>query len=245
MNIGKFDTKVATTTSIYDAVLGDTGPTTPEVSTAELRRIVADGSAIIVDTRKPTEFAAGHIPGAINIPSIAEDTTDQAVAPVARLTGGDKTKALVLYCNGPFCKGTRRLSEQLADSDFTNVRRYQLGIPIWRALGGPTVVELSGILRIYGIDSTALFFDARNADAFAARHIPNTHSVPIERVAKEGIQIAPLPRDDFITRITVFGDNGLQARALAEALGKSPFHNVTYFPGIFEELATALGANNP
>src|SRR5512138_3541739 len=68
------------------------------------------------------------------------------VAAVERLVGGDKGKALVLYCNGPFCQASKRISEQLVPAGFTNVRRYQLGIPIWRAVGGPTEVELEGIL---------------------------------------------------------------------------------------------------
>src|SRR6266513_536330 len=56
------------------------------------------------------------------------------------MVSGDKSKALVLYCNGPFCQASKRVSEQLVAGGFTNVRRYQLGIPIWRALGGPTEI---------------------------------------------------------------------------------------------------------
>ena len=51
---------------------------------------------------------------------------------------------------------------------------------------------------------------------------------------------APLPRNDFITRITIFGRDGEQARSVAEALGKSPFHNVTFYSGSFETVAQAL-----
>ena len=42
----------------------------------------------------------------------------------------------MLYCNGPYCGKSKRLSADLAAAGYTNVRRYQLGIPIWRALGG-------------------------------------------------------------------------------------------------------------
>lgn len=230
-------------TSIYQAILADPDQRTGEVSTAEVRRILADGGAILVDTRKPSEFQAGHLPGARNVMSKEDVPAAENVAAVEGALGGDRSQAMVLYCNGPFCKGTRRLAEQLFDAGFTNVRRYQLGMPVWRALGGPTEIGLEGILRIFNVDRTALFFDARGADAFAATHIPQTHSVPADRVASEGIHFAPLPRDDFITRIVVFGRDGAQARSVAEALSKSPFHNVTYFPGTFEMLASALQGN--
>jgi hypothetical protein len=49
-----------------------------------------------------------------------------------------------------------------------------------------------------------------------------------------------MPRNDFNTRIVLFGRDSAQARTLADALSKSPFHNVTYFPGTFETLRAAI-----
>ena len=228
--------------SIYQATLAEPGQKTGEVSTEEMRRILANGGAIVIDTRKPSEFAAGHVPGARNVMSKEDVPPAENVAAVEKAVGADRDQPLVLYCNGPFCKGTRRLAEQLFDAGFTQVRRYQVGMPVWRALGGPTEIDLEGIVRLYGVDRTALLFDARSADEFARRSIPGTHSVPADRVAAEGIHFAPLPRDDFITRIIVFGRDSGQARSVAEALGRSPFHNVTYFAGRFEALAAAIEA---
>ncbi|MHA6644896.1 rhodanese-like domain-containing protein [Mesorhizobium sp. A623] len=104
----------------------------------------------------------GHIPGANN----PKGQPIEVVAAVERLVSGDKSKALVLYCNGPFCQASRRLSNQLLDAGFTNVRRYQLGMPIWRALGGPTEVELKGAVRTFRKVQTAVFLDARSAAEF-------------------------------------------------------------------------------
>jgi hypothetical protein len=50
----------------------------------------------------------------------------------------------------------------------------------------------------------------------------------------------PLPRDDFNTRIVLFGRDAAQARALAEAFSTRPWHNVMYFPGTFDDLAAAV-----
>ena len=52
--------------SVYQATLAEPNQKTPEVSTEEVRRILADGSAILVDSRKRSEYVAGHIAGAKN-----------------------------------------------------------------------------------------------------------------------------------------------------------------------------------
>ncbi|MCC6888591.1 MAG: rhodanese-like domain-containing protein [Hyphomicrobiales bacterium] len=120
------------------------------------------------------------------------------------------------------------------------MRRYQLGIPIWRALGGPTAIELDGILRIYGVDRTAVFFDGRGAEEFAKGSVPGAHNVPAEELAEGRLKKIPLPEDDFNRRIVLFGRDAAQARMLADVLSKRPWHNVTYYPGSFETLVAAV-----
>jgi rhodanese-related sulfurtransferase len=225
---------------VLHAILGETGARTAEVSTAELRRILADGSSVVLDSRKRAEYVAGHIAGAktLNLPGDASPS-DQ-VAAVAQLTGGDKGKPLVLYCNGPHCQASRQLSEQLLAAGFTNVRRYQLGIPMWRTLSGPVEIELEGILRVYKIDQTAVLLDARSAEDFGETSLPATHNVPADRLATDGLKKAPMPNTDFNTRIIAFGRDFAQARALADAIGRTPYQNVSYFPGTYDALAAAV-----
>ena len=120
------------------------------------------------------------------------------------------------------------------------MRRYQLGIPVWRALGGPVEIELEGILRIFKIDQTAVFFDARDAEEFSRGSISGAHNVPVDKLAPGALEKAPLPRDDFNTRIVLFGRDAGQARRLADAIGKTPYQNVAYYPGAFDTLAAAV-----
>lgn len=49
-------------------VFGFGRPRHAEVTAQELDRMVRAGEALVVDVREPEEFAAGHIPGAINMP---------------------------------------------------------------------------------------------------------------------------------------------------------------------------------
>jgi rhodanese-related sulfurtransferase len=230
--------------SIYRATLAEADQRTGEVSTEQLRGILADGSAVVIDTRSHAEFAAGHIPGARYLPGArgAEARIPEQAAAIESLANGDKGRALVLYCNGPFCQSSKRLGERLVELGFTDVRRYQLGMPVWRTLGGPTEVELEGIVRIFGVDRTAVFFDARPAQEFAEGSLPGAHNLTAERLLSGRTRSVPLPQDDFNTRIVLFGRDAAQARVLAEAFGRMPWHNVMYFPGAFEEVAAAVRA---
>jgi len=233
------DAAVAQGSTIFQATIGEAGQKTPEASSEDVRRALADGSAIVLDSRKRSEYVAGHIAGAKNAAAEPGAPPSAVVTAVEQLVGGDKGKALLLYCNGAHCQASRQLGEQLAAAGFTNVRRYQLGIPMWRTLSGPVEIELEGVQRIFGVDRTAVFFDARDPDEFAKGSLPGAHSVPVD---KGGLEKAPLPRDDFNTRVILFGRDAAQARRLADAVGKTPYQNVSYFPGTFEALAAAVKA---
>ena len=226
----------AETAGILHATLAERDQKTQEVSTDELRRILRDSSAVVLDTRGRAEFDAGHIPGARNLDAPASEL----VATVERLVNGDKAKALVLYCNGPFCQASRRAGEQLVAAGFSNVRRYQLGMPVWRALGGPTVIEFDGITRIAKADRTAVFIDARSRTEFTSGTLVGAKSAPLDELISGALQKVPLPEDDFNRRVVLFGRDGEQSRKLAEMMSKRPWHNVTYYPGSFETLAAGL-----
>jgi rhodanese-related sulfurtransferase len=239
MNVPKVDVHVSGG-DVRRATFNEQNQKTAEVSTQHVRRILADGSAVLLDSRKRTEFAAGHIAGARSATPPPGAPAEEFIAAVERLVHGDKATPLVVYCNGEHCKQGRRLAEQLAEAGFRDVRRYQLGIPVWRALGGPIEIDLDGILRVYQIDRTAILFDVRSPEEFARGSIPGAHNVPADTLGEDGLAKAPMPRNDFNTRVILFGRDGTQARKLADAIGRTPFQNVSYFPGTFEALAAAI-----
>ena len=53
--------------SVFDATLGQAGEKTADVSTNDLRKIIKDRTAVLLDARPPMEFAVSHIPGAANV----------------------------------------------------------------------------------------------------------------------------------------------------------------------------------
>jgi rhodanese-related sulfurtransferase len=216
----------------------ESGQKTPEVSTSELRKILGEKSATVFDARPFMEYAVSHIPGAVNVsakPGVPISMYVSDVAEVGRLVGNNKSAPIVLYCNGPFCGKSKRLSEELLAAGYTNVRRYQLGIPVWRALVAVTEIQLAGLLYVIKDDKTAVFFDARSPEEFKAGTIPGAKSLPLADV-KKAKDDGRLPMEDHNTRIIVFGRDGAQARAVTEAIAKEAFHNVSYFGGTFNEL---------
>src|SRR5881227_3548498 len=167
--------------NIYQATLGESGQRTVEVSTEQLRGILADMSAVVLDARPVREYAISHIPGAKNVaakPGVSMSAYVSDVAQVGRLLEGKKQIPLVLYCNGPYCGKSKRLAEELVAAGYTGVRRYQLGIPVWRALGGVTQIEPDAVPRVARDDRTAVFIDVRQADAFAKGTVHGARSIP-------------------------------------------------------------------
>jgi rhodanese-related sulfurtransferase len=232
---------------VQQTTLMEADQKTAEVTTAELRQILADGSALVFDSRPHLEYSISHIPGALNVaPKLGVEMAHYVsdVAEIERVLTAQgvqgKDAAIVLYCNGPFCGVSKRLSGELLDAGFTNVRRYQLGIPTWRALIGLTQIELDGARYVFAGDKTAVWVDARSAEQFAAGSLAGA----VNMIDKDDVLKARddkrLPMQDHNTRIVVFGADGEQARSVAGEIAKIALHNVSFFGGTVEELIQGI-----
>ena len=76
---------------------------------------------LIVDVRRPDEFAEGHIAGAINVPS--DDITDDMPELLP-----DKEQTLLVYCRSG--NRSKEASRKLADIGYTKVYEFG-GINTW------------------------------------------------------------------------------------------------------------------
>ncbi len=231
--------------TVYSTSLGQSD----EITTAQLQQILKDGSAVVFDARPPFEFAMSHIPGALNVaqkPGVPISQYVSDVAEIDRLLNSDKSKALIVYCNGPFCGKSKRLSTELTAAGW-NVRRYQLGIPTWRALVGLTQIEAETMSTVYKLDKTAVWIDVRGPADFAHKTIPGAVNIPRSLVTgikdtgeiKNAKDDGRLPMNDHNTRVIVFAANGADARFVAAAIANEAFHNATFFEGTFEDARAA------
>jgi rhodanese-related sulfurtransferase len=237
--------------SVFEAVVPDAAPGTADISTEELRRVLRDGRTIVFDARPRREFAVGHIPGAVNVaprPGLPAHLYVSDVAEIGRLLHGDRSRPILLYCNGPTCGKSRRLAAELRDAGYTNVRRYQLGAPGWRLLGG-AMQTLPEALPYLAADGTAVWIDAREPRAYAAGTVMGARNIPHSGLGagrEQGVMLRAkldgrLPMEDHSTRIIVFGASAAEARAVAEAIAGEAFQNVSFVAAPLAEIRRVLG----
>ena len=225
--------------NVFDGVLSNVAGSS-EISTAQLRAALNDGSAIILDARPYEEYAVSHIPGARAVPGKPGTAPALYVADAAEVAKNipDKTQPLILYCNGLFCGRSERFADDLIKLGYRNVRRYQLGAPSWRALGGVMQVEKPALLRLLAQDATSVLIDG-TADAGPKSRLRNAVLIPLPDASKAKDD-GRLPMTDHNTRIFVVATNGAEARSVAEAIVHDAFHNVTFFGGAITDLPELL-----
>ena len=77
---------------------------------------------IILDVRRPDEFAAGHIPGAINVPNETIGTAEIPELP-------DKNQLIMVYCRSG--RRSKEAAEKLVKLGYTNIVEFG-GILDWK-----------------------------------------------------------------------------------------------------------------
>ena len=101
------------------------------VPAKELLERARKGLVTVLDVRPPEEFAAGHLPGAVNIP------VNELEKRLGELL---KRKEVVAYCRGPYCLMSYD-AVQLLRKKGLKARRLQNGLPEWRLAGLPVSRE--------------------------------------------------------------------------------------------------------
>ncbi|MBF0292427.1 MAG: metalloregulator ArsR/SmtB family transcription factor [Nitrospinae bacterium] len=97
------------------------------VEADDLLQRIKDGLVIVLDVRPPDEFAAGHVPGSINVP------VKELEKQIKKL---DHKKEIVAYCRGPYCVLSYDTVAILRNKGF-KARRLKDGMPEWKRAGLP------------------------------------------------------------------------------------------------------------
>jgi rhodanese-related sulfurtransferase/DNA-binding transcriptional ArsR family regulator len=117
---------VARIDDLAAAYLGDRSQLAT-ISREELLDRMHAGEVVVLDVRPRPEYAAGHLPGAVNVPP------DELEERLRDLPAG---QPVVAYCRGPLCAfadtAVRALQEQGRPA-----RRLVDGLPEWAAAGLP------------------------------------------------------------------------------------------------------------
>ena len=87
------------------------------------------GEVVVLDVRPPAEYAAGHLPDAVNVPP------DELETRLADLPVG---QPVVAYCRGPLCAYADTAVRALTAAGRPALRLVD-GLPEWAAAGLPVV----------------------------------------------------------------------------------------------------------
>jgi ArsR family transcriptional regulator len=99
----------------------------------ELAARLRDGVVTLIDVRPGEEFAAGHIPGAVNIP------LDELLRRLGELPA-DRT--VIAYCRGPYCVFAFEAVATLRTRGY-DARRLADGYPQWWAARRPVAAAVT------------------------------------------------------------------------------------------------------
>ncbi len=97
----------------------------------ELLERVRDGLVTVLDVRPAEEYAAGHVPGAVNIPL---QELEERLEELTNQQG--ENREVVAYCRGPHCVLAFDAVARLRDKGM-KARRLEDGYPEWQVAGLP------------------------------------------------------------------------------------------------------------
>jgi rhodanese-related sulfurtransferase/DNA-binding transcriptional ArsR family regulator len=123
---GVAENRLAEVRQLVGEFLGDRHALEP-VPARELLERARKGLVTVLDVRPAEEYAAGHLPGAINIP------IERLEGELARLP---KKREVIAYCRGPYCLMSFEAVAKLQQRGW-KARRLEGGFPEWRAAGRP------------------------------------------------------------------------------------------------------------
>lgn len=105
------------------AVSTDKDVTYTQITMSEaVEMMEIESDYIILDVRRPDEFATGHIPNAINIPNESIGTDEISELP-------DKDQLILVYCRSG--NRSKQASQKLVKLGYTNVVEFG-GINDWK-----------------------------------------------------------------------------------------------------------------
>lgn len=101
-----------------------------DVNPKAAAQVLQESGTTVIDVRTPAEYAAGHLPGAVNIDVESATFEDQ----VKQLP---KDGQYLVYCHSGNRSGVA--TDEMATLGFTDVYDLQGGIEAWQADGGQVV----------------------------------------------------------------------------------------------------------
>ncbi len=160
----------------------------PSTGAKELQSQLANQEKmILIDVRKPVEYAEGHVNGATNIP-LADLESYKKYFPT--------DIELVVMCDGSDCQRSQAAAEKLTDWGFKRIKNFKGGIKEWKQEAFPIVIGLVSNVQNFKIPSISAsdlnsqvkagaintVLDVRNSTDYNDKHIPSARNVSFAEV---------------------------------------------------------------
>ncbi len=113
-------------TAVYSAELREAH----SIPLDELRSLIDEGDAFLLDGRSEDDYAEEHIPSAMSVPADeAEDMADFIMSQVP------PEGLVVVYCESADCYAAAHLFDFLRNLGYSDVRLFLGGLPEWKEAG--------------------------------------------------------------------------------------------------------------
>lgn len=217
-----------------------------------LKEVLDAGNALLVDVREPSEYAEGHIPGAVNIPlrelakNLDKIPTDRQVVLSCRtgvrctfgltslqLLGFENVRTFVPSFNGWKEAGEEISAEAMAAEVVASPK--QVDPAMLKAVDGflaglpenfYVVGQVDALKQIMDTGNVVVV-DVREPKEYAEGHIPGAINIPVRELAKN---LDKLPADK---PVVVSCASGLRCTLATPALHLLGYTNVRTFPPSF------------
>jgi len=105
---------------------------TDKISRDEVKNLIDRDGATVAEALAEQYFEEEHLPGAVNVPHLAEEELINERLP-------DKDAPVVTYCASLTCRNSEILAERLVAMGYSDVREYAEGKADWIEAGLPVV----------------------------------------------------------------------------------------------------------
>ncbi len=114
------------------APLASPPPSGEFITLEQARERWQSGVGLFLDARSREDYAAGHIPNALNLPA---DAFEDYYAKAASIMSSNTP--MVAYCDGLECEQSSWLRNKLLQMGYTDVKILQNGWTVWHSAGLP------------------------------------------------------------------------------------------------------------
>ncbi len=182
------------------------------------RSALEQEEAIVVDLRSPEEFAAAHLPGAINVPP-----GRSFVSWAAWVLPCDRPLLLVGAEADEQQEAARRALVRVALDDIRGVLAG--GVPAWQAAGWPVETLEPWEPDELSAHPSALVLDVRSPAEWQTGHIPDALHIPCAELVE---RLSELPREATICAVCA---SGMRSSMAASLLRRAGFSRVRHLAG--------------